>query len=48
VDEDMAPGSYSVVWNATNGKGAKLASGLYLYKLEAGPFTSAKKMIILK
>ncbi len=31
-----------------NFDGTKLSSGVYIYKLEAGLFTDAKKMILLK
>jgi VWFA-related protein len=36
-------GYYEVVWNAGN-----YATGVYLYKLEAGAHTQARKMILLK
>lgn len=36
-------GLFSRVWNAGNN-----ASGIYLYKLEIGGFTSTKKMVLLK
>jgi photosystem II stability/assembly factor-like uncharacterized protein len=37
------PGTYSVSFNAS-----ALPSGVYFYKLEAGPFSQLKKMILLK
>jgi hypothetical protein len=39
----MAAGSYKADWDATN-----IASGIYIYKFEAGSFTERKKMVILK
>jgi hypothetical protein len=36
-------GSYNVTWDAS-----KLASGLYIYRLEAGPNVIAKKMLLVK
>ncbi len=39
----MAAGSYKADWDATN-----IASGIYIYKIEAGSFTDRKKMVILK
>jgi len=43
VNEEKSAGSYNITFNASN-----LASGLYLYKLTAGNFTSTKKMMLLK
>jgi hypothetical protein len=37
------PGNYSVSFNASS-----LPSGIYFYKLEAGPFSQIRKMILLK
>jgi len=43
VNKAQAPGNYSVQFNASN-----LPSGVYFYKLQAGNFTSTKKMILMK
>jgi hypothetical protein len=43
VSENKPAGNYSVQFNAS-----KLASGIYLYKLESGNFTAEKKLILLK
>jgi hypothetical protein len=43
VDERKAPGSYSVEFNAS-----RLASGVYLYRLSAGSFVQARKMILTR
>ncbi|NWF88478.1 MAG: T9SS type A sorting domain-containing protein [Ignavibacteriaceae bacterium] len=43
VDEYKSAGNYEVEFDASN-----LASGIYLYKLQAGDFVEAKKMILLK
>ena len=43
VDENMSAGSHQVQFNATN-----LASGIYLYRIEAGNFVSIKKMLLMK
>jgi len=43
VNENKTAGSYELYFNATT-----LASGVYVYKLQAGDFISSKKMILLK
>jgi hypothetical protein len=43
VDEYRNAGSYEVEFNAGN-----LASGVYLYKLQAGNFVQTKKMVLIK
>ncbi len=43
VNGSMEAGNHSVNWNASNN-----ASGMYFFKLEAGNFTSTKKMMLVK
>jgi hypothetical protein len=43
VNDTRDPGSYSVEFNGEN-----LPSGLYIYKIEAGNNTDAKKMLLIK
>ncbi len=43
INEEKAQGRYEVNFNASN-----LASGIYIYKIQAGSFVSSKKMILLK
>ncbi|BDQ02275.1 T9SS type A sorting domain-containing protein [Ignavibacterium sp.] len=43
VDEYREAGRYKVEFDAS-----KLASGVYIYKLTAGSFTSSKKMMVIK
>jgi hypothetical protein len=43
VNEYKSAGNYSVQFNGSN-----LASGIYLYRLEAGDFSAVKKFILLK
>ena len=53
VDNQMFAGNHSVIWNANDAAGAKLTSGIYLYKLTASgingkEFQSTMKMILMK
>ncbi|MFZ1976736.1 MAG: T9SS type A sorting domain-containing protein [Bacteroidota bacterium] len=43
VSGEMPAGSYTSQWNA-----AKMSSGIYFYRLEAGTFIQTKKLILLK
>ncbi len=41
-------GPHSVYWNGTDQAGNHVSSGIYFYKLHAGGYTVAKKMVLLK
>ena len=43
INEKLAPGTYSVTWNASN-----FATGVYFYKLTTDTYTSTKKMVLIK
>lgn len=44
----LSAGSYSYLWDGLDDSGAKVGSGVYLYHLKSGEFTSVKKMALLK
>jgi hypothetical protein len=48
VNDMHSAGEYSVVWNGTDGYGRSVGSGLYLYRMTAGEYTSVRRMIMLK
>ena len=48
VDEVMPAGSFEAKWDGTDDSGELLPSGVYFYRVEAGSFVSAKKMLLLK
>jgi len=48
VDTRQASGTHVVQWNGTNDSGKLLASGLYVYRLQAAEFVDMKKMLFMK
>ena len=48
LDEAVRTGNKEVVWDGTNVSGSKVASGMYLCRMQAGNFVAMKKMIMLK
>jgi len=48
VDEKREPGRYMVQWDGRDGRGLPVATGVYLYRLEAGSFVKTKKMLSVK
>jgi hypothetical protein len=48
VDEFKEAGSYEVYWNGKDDLGQTVASGIYLYQIQAGDFVQVKKMAFLK
>lgn len=47
VDEEKNPGTYEIDFQSAIGS-RQLASGNYYFRLEAGDYTSEKKMLLLK
>jgi len=41
-------GYHTAQWDGMNNAGHSVASGMYLYRITAGKFTSVKKMLLLK
>lgn len=48
VDATQATGSYEVRWDGRDEAGRRLATGVYLYRLEANGFSAVRRMVFLK
>ncbi|MCG3156243.1 MAG: hypothetical protein DKINENOH_02866 [bacterium] len=48
VAGEMSAGRHSFTWDATNERGERVASGVYLYVIKAGEFTAQRKLILMK
>ena len=48
VNTKQSSGTYTVTWNGTNDSGELLATGLYIYRLQAAEFVDIKKMLFMK
>jgi len=48
VNEAQQAGSYQIQWDGTNATGARVSSGVYFYRIQAGDFVNTKKMLLLK
>jgi hypothetical protein len=48
IDEPQRPGMKQIFWDGLDFKGKPVASGIYIYRLEAGDFVQSRKMILLK
>ena len=48
ISSQLAAGRHRAAWDGLNESGVRVATGLYLYRIEAGSFVSMKKMILAK
>ncbi len=48
LNETREAGSYTAKWSGRNQSGGQVASGLYIYQIQAGQFTQSRKMLFMK
>ena len=48
VEQRQVPGRYTVRWDGRDERGESVASGLYIYRIEAGLYRQSRAMMLLK
>ena len=48
VDQRLGAGRHQTRWDARNDAGSPVASGVYIYRMQAGSFESVEQMILMK
>ena len=48
VNREESAGSYTIAWDGTTAGGQQAATGVYLYRFQAGDHVETKKMLLLK
>ncbi|MFO7895500.1 MAG: FG-GAP-like repeat-containing protein [Candidatus Cloacimonadales bacterium] len=48
LQENLAAGAHSIVWDGKDSNNRAVASGVYFYQLQAADYTKTKKMMLLK
>jgi hypothetical protein len=48
INTTQDAGDYRVTWDGADDSGAKVASGVYIYRMSSGSFNSVKKMLMVK
>lgn len=48
IDEQQSAGRYVVSWDGTNAGNERVASGIYLVRMEAGRFDCIRRVILIK
>lgn len=48
VDEYRMAGAHAVTWDGKDAQGRQVASGIYLYRIEANKFSAVRRMVLMK
>jgi len=48
VSEHVRAGEHQAIWNGQDESGRRVASGVYLYRIDASGFRETKRMVLLK
>jgi len=48
VNETRGAGLHEVIWTGRDDAGKSVASGMYFYRIDAGPYSQVHKMTLMK
>ena len=48
INKHLEADNHNIAWNGNDNEGKSVSSGVYYYKMQAGRYTSTKKMILMK
>jgi flagellar hook assembly protein FlgD len=48
VDAPYGGGFHTVRWDATDDNGAKVTSGVYFYRIQAGTYSAVRRMLLVR
>jgi hypothetical protein len=48
VNGDFPAGNHEVTWHGRDTAGRMVASGTYMYRIDAGPYSAVRKMTLMK
>jgi flagellar hook assembly protein FlgD len=48
IDGEMPAGIHSISWNGCDDRGRALSSGSYIYRLSAGEYSEARRMMLIR
>lgn len=48
VDQEHEAGTYQARWDGRDGSGNPMPTGVYIYRIQVGGFTSSKRLLLVK
>jgi hypothetical protein len=48
TENHSQPGFYQKIWDGKNDQGVSVGSGIYLYRMQAGTYSSTRRVVMLK